>query len=197
MKEYNNQIIVLTKHFVKVFFENEDLSMESKAWRKLLTILILLGIISGFLTHSLLKRYLYVPDGGTSWIEKCYFITFFMIIIGILSTLQWKTIFLDSRDYNQLALLPIKTKTLFLSKFFSLFGLMGVFFLSTTFLSSFLFPLYLLNTGKFNIFSFLHFCGVHLISCFLAYFFVFIASSLLNGILRRHFKIDFEYIFLR
>lgn len=183
MKENKNQIIVLTQHFFKRFFENEDISLESKDWRKLMTVLILLGLIGGYLSYSLLKRYLFLPDEGTSWIEKSYFISFFMIIIGILSVLQWKNIFLDQVDYANIAPLPIRIRNLFLSKLLSLLSLMSIFFFSTTILSAFLFPLYLTNLDNFNLLSFLRFSGVHLMSCFLAYFFVFIACNLFNGVL--------------
>ncbi len=183
IKNEKNQFIVLTKHFFKRFFENEDISLESNAKQKLRTILVLLGILGGYLAHTLLYPYLSSHDKSASWVEKCYFVTFFMIIMGILSILQWKTISLDLSDYDNLALLPIKARTLFLSKFLSLLGLMSIFFLSTTIVSSFLFPIYLLNADKLNVLSFLRFSGAHLVSCFLAYFFVFIACGLLGGVL--------------
>jgi len=183
IKEEKEQFLVLIKHFFNRFFENDDISFESNAKQKLLTVLVLLGILGGGLSHSLLKQYIFSPDGGTPWIEKCFFITFFMIVMGFLSILEWEAIFLDSRDYHNLALLPIKTRTLFSAKFFSLLCLMSLFFFSITVLSSILFPLYLIRPDNFNILLFARYCGVHFLSCFSAYFFIFLACSLLNGIL--------------
>lgn len=183
MKAEKKQLIILTKHFFKSFFENEDISSESNSWKKLITVLFLLGIIAGFLSHILLKRYFLITYEGDLWVEKFFFITFFMIVMGVLSVLQWRNVFLDSRDHAQLSQLPIKDRTLFLSKFLSLLGLIGFFFLSTTLLSSFIFPIYLSKTYDCNVFSFLYFSCVHSISCFLAYSFIFILCNLFNGIL--------------
>lgn len=177
------QLSLLIKHFFNGFFENEEISPESNVRQKLLVVLILLSIISAYLSFALLSPYLKQGDKDTAWVEKGFFIGFFMIIIGVLSVIHWKAMIVDKRDYTILANLPVENKILFLAKFISLLEIMIIFFLATTIISSFIFPLFLLESAKLGVFPFLRFWGAHLISCFMAYFFVFFSGCLANAAL--------------
>jgi len=175
------QVNILTKHFFKRFFENDDLTEDGQAGRKLRIVLVLMGFLGGYLALALLKPYLGSADRSASWVEKSYLIGFYMLIMAIFDILQWKTMNLDGRDFNNLAVLPIKPRVLFLSKYLSLLRLMSLFFIATTALPALIFPMILLRGQAAGVLGFLRFFLVHLSVFFLAYLFVLSVCGLLDG----------------
>jgi len=151
----------------------------------LIVILSILAVLGGYLSNSLLFPYLFsvVPlDEKDSWIQKCFFIGFFMILIGFISSLELKTLFPDSLDLSNLSPLPIDFKTLFLAKLSSLFILVGIFSLSTNLFASIIFPLYLTSTKNVSFFFLIRYFLSHIISTFLANLFVCLLFAFLFGL---------------
>jgi hypothetical protein len=177
------QFIILTQHFFHRLFQNDMVDFEDQMMERLIGILALLGFFCGLLSYGFLNHYGWVPDTGTSWIEKCAFITFCMLVTALVAVLEWDIIFPDARDYKNLYSLPIKVRTLFGAKFASLISLVGLFALSMIFFSTPIFVAYLPQWQSSNLFYLLVFALAHVISLFLAIFFAFFFNVFLMGIL--------------
>lgn len=177
------QFLILVRHFFHRLFLNDVVSFEEQMKEKVIGILAFIAVFCGHLSNSLLFKYLFLEDKGDSWVEKCYYITFFMVIMGFVSILEWNVIFPDSRDYSNLMPLPIKTKTLFTAKFTSLCIFIGMFTVGANVISTFMFWLYLARWQSSSPFFGIRFVIVHLTSVFAAGFFIFFLSILLIGIL--------------
>ncbi|MFB0564213.1 MAG: hypothetical protein ACETWK_00870 [Candidatus Aminicenantaceae bacterium] len=124
-----------------------------------------------------------MPDRGTSWIEKCGVITFYMLVMGVVAVLEWEVMFLDARDYANLSPLPVRVRTLFAAKFASLCLFVVLFALSLNSMSTLFFVLYLPRWQSSSMLYALGFALVHVVSMFLACFFAFFFTVLLIGIL--------------
>jgi hypothetical protein len=131
----------------------------------------------------LLWKYAWIPDAGTSWVEKCYFIFFLMVLMSFIAVLEWDVIFLDSRDYLNLLPLPIKTRTLFSAKFASVWFFVFLFYLVVNSLSTLMFWFYLAQWRSSSIIYGLRFMVVHWISALAASFFAFFIFGFFMGAL--------------
>ncbi|MEW6455347.1 MAG: hypothetical protein AB1410_01355 [Acidobacteriota bacterium] len=155
---------------------------------KLIVILVILAVLGGYLSHSYLAKYLFIEDIGSSWIEKCWFLSFFMVIMGFITVLEWDVIFPDLRDYSVLSPLPIKLRTLFTSKFTSLLFFVGMFSLSTNFFSVFIFSVYLTHLKKVSFLYFFQYLISHSISVYAANLFIFFSLVFIEGLLMSVFS---------
>ena len=177
------QILILVRHFFQRLFINDVVFFEEQMKEKIIAILAILAVFSAHLSHMLLWKYAWIPDAGTSWVEKCLVIFFFMIVIGSISALEWDVIFLDSRDFFNLLPLPVKIRNLFIAKLASLCLFIFLFFLGINSLSTLVFLLYLPQWQSPSLLFILRFIFVHLISFLAAGFFVFFVLGLSIGIL--------------
>jgi hypothetical protein len=177
------QFLILTRHFFHRLFLNDIVSFEEQMKEKIIAVLAILAIFCSFLSNLVLSQYLFTPDKGTSWIEKCYAFSFFMILIGLATILEWEVIFPDSRDFSNLMSLPVKARTLFCAKFASLFFFVGMFVLGANSVAALVFAYYLVPWRSKSLIYFFRFIFVHLISAFASNFFIFFAIALLIGLL--------------
>lgn len=177
------QFLVLVRHFYFRLFLNDVVSFEEQMKEKVIGILALLAIFSGYLSNIVLFKYWLIADKGISWIEKCYLISFFMVLMGFITVLEWDVIFPDSRDFSNLMHLPIKLGTLFSAKFASLCLFVGLFALGMNSISTLVFWYYLPQWQSSNFIYGIRFIFVHLMSVFAANFFVFFVSVFLIGVL--------------
>jgi len=177
------QFKVLVRHFFHRLFKNDVVDFEDQMKERIIGILAILTIFSGLLAFGFLSKYEWQADEGTSWIEKCGIITFFMLIMGLVAVLEWEVLFLDSRDYTNLCSLPVRARTLFTAKFSSLCLFIGLFALSLNLWSTFFFVFYLSRWWHPNPLYALLFSMIHLMSMLSACFFAFFFTALLIGIL--------------
>ncbi|UCC40580.1 MAG: hypothetical protein JSV96_03800 [Candidatus Aminicenantes bacterium] len=175
------QFFILVKHFYFRLFLNDIVSFEEQMKEKVIGILALLAIFSAHLSHVILWKYWLVADKGISWVDKCYLISFFMIVMGFITVLEWDVIFPDSRDFSNLMPLPIKLRTLFSAKFTSLCLFVGLFALGMNSLSTLVFWYYLPQWHSTSLIYGLRFIFAHLTSVFAANFFIFFVSVFLIG----------------
>lgn len=177
------QSLTLVRHFYRRLFINDVVFFEEQMKEKIIAILAIFAVFSAHLSHMLLWKYVWIPDAGTSWVEKCYFIFFLMVLMGFIAVLEWDVIFLDSRDYSNLIPLPIKMRNLFSAKFASVCFFIFLFCLVVNSLSTLMFWFYLPQWRSSSIFFGLRFMFVHLISAFTASFFAFFIIGFLVGAL--------------
>jgi len=137
------QILILARHFFQRLFINDVVFFEEQMKEKIIAILAILAVFTAHLSHMLLWKYTWIPDEGTSWVEKCHVIFFIMIITGFIAVLEWDVIFPDSRDFSNLLSFPVKIRNLFIAKLASLCFFVFLFFLGINSLSTLVFLLYL------------------------------------------------------
>jgi hypothetical protein len=175
---------VLVRHFFQRLFQNDFVAFEDQMKEKTISILAIIAILSAHVANSVLMKYMFVEDDGISWLEKCFFISFIMLLLGFITVFEWDVLFPDSRDFSNLMVLPLKLRTVFSAKFTSLCGFVGVFAFGAQILASFPFWFYLPKwQAEGDILFFTRFIFVHLICLFAASFFVFFLAVFLIGIL--------------
>ena len=182
-KVERRQLFILTRHFFHRLFRNDIVDFEDQMIERLIGILALLGVFCGLLSYAFLNKYFWIPDEGTSWVEKCAFITFCMLVMGLIAALEWDILFPDTRDYKNLTILPLKTRILFSAKFASLCLFVGLFALSMISVSTLIFASLLPHWRSSSPLFILNFILVHLLCVFLALFFAFFFNIFLIGIL--------------
>jgi hypothetical protein len=176
------QFLVLTQHFIFRLFQNDMVAFGDQMREKIIGILALLTILCGHVSNAIMFRYALFPDAGHSWVEKCYVITFFMLLIGLIAVFEWDVIFPDARDYLNLIPLPVKIRILFLAKFTSLFLFVALFAVAINAISVFTFAFYLVKWQSQSLAYGLHFMGVHLVSTFGAVMFFFFFNVFIVGL---------------
>jgi len=82
------QILILARHFFNRLFINDVVFFEEQMKEKIIAILAILAVISSYLSHRILFKYVWIADEGTSWVEKCYFLFFLMIIMGFIVVME-------------------------------------------------------------------------------------------------------------
>ena len=178
-----HHFLILTKHFFHRLFQNDLVDFEDQMRERLIAILSILSVFSGFLTFALLDKYNWIPDQGTSWIEKCVLITWFMIVTGFVAVLQWDNLFLDNRDYRNLSQLPIKVRTIFFAKFISVFLYVGLFAIGMNVFSTIIAWSILPQWQSPSLIFGAYYIFTHLLATFLACLFAFFINLFLLGFL--------------
>ena len=177
------QFLVLVRHFFQRLFQNDVVDFEDQMKERVIGVLALISVLSGFLAYALVSKYGWEPDTGTSWIEKCVMIIFSMLVMGFLAVLEWDIILPDARDYANLNPLPVRAGTLLAAKFTSLCLFVGMFALGINAMSVLAFWAYLPQWQSPSFLYSLFFALIHVITIFLAVFFAFFFNVLLIGIL--------------
>jgi hypothetical protein len=198
-KGQTKQFLILTRHFFLRLFINDFVFFEESMQQKVIALIALLAVFSGHLAKALLSKYLWVRDMNTSWAEKGYFLLFAMLVVSFVSILEWDLIFPDSRDYSNLMPLPLKVRTMFLSKFTSFFLFVCLFALAITSLSTFVFWIHLPQWQSPTLIFSLRFVLTHIVTVFgacisISFIFAFLIGILLTVLGRRIFNRISVYI---
>jgi hypothetical protein len=174
---------LLIRHFILRFINNETLLFDNQHRVNLIALLSLLAVSIGFLSHLLLRLYLFglKPDLLNLWLEKAYFMTITMGLVGIIYTIMWDNLSIDRRDYANLLMLPLRPGVLFISKFLSALVLVTLTTLIFNFLPTLIFSFYLTRQLHFNP---LRFGIIHLFTHFLAYLFIFFWIACIQSVAR-------------
>src|SRR5258706_9326073 len=145
----------LFRHFFVRFFDNEFVTTPGQ-WRIVaggaLGILFSLAIVY---TQAYYHKYLVLnalddpaPYARASLADFLFIILLAMTLVGILTMLQWGSLFPSLRDYLALAALPIRMRDLFLARFAALLCFALLFTVSVTILPSGVLPAVM--AGKFG-----------------------------------------------
>lgn len=180
----SSQFPVLVRHFFQRLFQNDFVAFEDQMKEKTISFLALIAILSAHISNAVLMKYMFVPDDGVSWVEKCYFTSFIMLLIGFITVFEWDVIFPDSRDFTNLMTLPIKLRTIFTTKFTSLCLFVGIFAIGASSVSTFIFWFYLIEWQEKNsLFFSLFYILAHFVCMFAASYFIFFFSVFVIGVL--------------
>jgi len=183
MKNSIRQYVILTRHFFDRLFENDVIAFGDQARQRVFAITAILASFLGFASFMILGKYERIQDVGQSWREKNYLITFFMVIMGVISLLEWDAIFPDKRDIKNLSPLPIRTSTILNAKFTSLLLFAGMFSLGMNLFTTFTFWFYLPKWISSNLLFSVYFVLVHFLCTFGALLFTLFLFNVLAGIL--------------
>ena len=179
----SKQLLVLTRHFFERLFQNEIFPFEDQMKEKVIVLLALLAVLGGHVSNSVLMRYLFLPDDGSSWLQKCFFISFFMTVLAFATILEWDVIFLDKKDFSNLRPLPIPLRTLLYSKFMSFLLFIALFSAAANALAVFVVAFYLPQWRTPSLFFVVRYMVAHGISALAANFFAFFFCVFLEAVL--------------
>jgi hypothetical protein len=132
-----NSYSVLIRHFFGRFFEKESLSPQSEPAASLAQILGLLAVPGAFFVL------LFRPLTLVRWdlvAVRYLFVSFSMIVMGLVMVIEWDALFPDRRDYQILTPLPLKLRTLFFAKAAALAILLGAFLVDINFFGVLFWP---------------------------------------------------------
>jgi hypothetical protein len=189
LPERPRRFLVLTRHFFDRFFQNETIPFEDQMKEKLIAALVMLGILGGHIGLCLFGRYMMmekhiflVQDPGT-WVDKCYFLSFFMALLAFLVVLDWDAMFVDQRDARNLLALPISHRTVFRAKFGASLIFIALYTAAVNSVSLgvvvFFLPQFRSRSSAFLI----QYGCAHLISTTAAFVFTFFLFALVNAVL--------------
>ena len=198
-KGQTKQFLILTRHFFLRLFINDVVSFEESMQEKIIALVAILAVFSGHFANVLTSKYVWIRDENMSWVEKCHFLLFAMLVISFISLLEWDIIFPDSRDFSNLMSLPLKLRILFLSKFTSFFLFVCLFALGITSLSTIVFWMYLPQWQSHSFVFSLRFVVTHVVTVFAAcisvsFIFALLIGTLMTVLGHRLFNILSVYI---
>jgi hypothetical protein len=142
------QRALLVRHFLRHFFSSELGPRPIEAQVTLIQILRLAASTGVVIMYQLFKKYARLAPlpPATAHLatlnEKCLFLFFSMVVIGFVAVIEWNSLFPDRRDYLILSPLPIKEKTLFISKAAALCIFLVLFSVFVNAIPAVLYPLF-------------------------------------------------------
>jgi hypothetical protein len=181
------QTELLTRHFFSRFFDNELLSPGGEMTMSLTQILALICVPGALLSiwHFVKYAFLTAPLGSAlavdSWSDRCFYVSLAMILMGLITVIEWDTLFPDRRDYLNLAPLPVTMRTFFLAKIASLLLFMALFSTAVNGFPALFFPL-AATASKATAADGLRFLVAHSVSVLSASAFVFLSLVALHGL---------------
>ncbi len=182
---------ILTLHFFNRFFQNETLPFKEATVAKAFSLLSILAVLSGAIAYWENLKYIVAPllfpyvigMKETSWKENFVFLSFSMVVMGLVSLIEWDEIFLKKEDYANLSALPVRKITVFLSKGLSLMAFVALFAVSISLFSSPIFGLGRAKAYGNSIGLFLKISFAHSVSVFASALFVFLFVMCTSGFL--------------
>ena len=142
-----DQFRPLVRHFFGRFFDNEFVAENTDMQvtvTKLLALLASPGLLLPFFrwtTYLALDRAADAARMPVLWFDRCFLISFAILVMGAVTVLEWDALFPDRRDYASLIPLPIRARTMFLAKVSALLLFLLGFTAAVSLASTILFPL--------------------------------------------------------
>jgi hypothetical protein len=155
-QDEKQQLSLLTRHFCRWFSDNELISQHTELGVALTHILSLLALPGLMISLWLYPKYSYQlflahlslsAQDLSSLVDKCFFISLSMVIMGFVTLLQWDSLFPGQRDYGMLIPLPIPLRTLFSAKVAALLLFLLLFSVAINGFSTIIFP-FVVNASK-------------------------------------------------
>lgn len=177
---------LLAQHFLERFFSGELISRQAEARVTLVHILVVLTIPGFVISAGLINKYAALAHGPESVAfaaaldDKCWFLYFSMVVMGIVTVLEWSSLFPDRRDYLILSPLPVASRTILAAKLISLFQFLLLFTIFVNLLPALLFPL-IVSGGSLAFLG--RFVFSHVVSVFAGNTFVFLSLIAVQGLL--------------
>lgn len=121
------QFARLAHNFFARFFESDLLSPQADFRATLSQALGLLASPGLFIPMLLMPLLMLDSEAARSWPIKLIFVFFSVLVMGVLSILEWDALMLDHRDRAILMALPLRPRTIFGAKFGALAQFMLIF----------------------------------------------------------------------
>lgn len=141
-QENLSQFYILTRHFYNRLFQNDYITYEEEMKAKTISLLVLSASFFGYISNKFLFAYTIGRNPSLMWVDRCYLLSYYMVIIGFIAILEWDNIFPDLRDYSNLVSLPINIRIILAAKFASLCLFVGIFAVGTNAISVIVFTWY-------------------------------------------------------
>jgi predicted permease len=177
----------LVGQFFAGFLNNDLLTSAGAGIENTLSQAMALIVTPGlfYCVFALFWKYGSTPDRlheVLAWEDRLLFVHFAMILTGILTIIQWDSLFPDRRDYEILAPLPLPMRVVFFAKVCSVLLLLVIFWGAANLGPALLFPPAALTAAD-PWFALPRHLAAHLISTFMASAFVFLFLTGLHGLL--------------
>src|SRR5205807_796292 len=177
----------LRRHFFSRFFDSDLVSTPGQ-WR--VVAIGVIGIVASFsliMTQAYYGKYWRLLELDTPRLfqmaavsDHLFLITLSMCLTGLLTALQWPSLFPGLRDYLALTSLPLRTRQIFVAKFTALLAFVSIFIFAINLLPSIILPAVM--AGKYFTAGVLNIVSIF-VSTTLAAFFIFLALVALQGTL--------------
>lgn len=176
--------LVLTRHFFNRLFQNDVFPFEDQLKERLFALLAILTSGGGLLAKLIFGKYMMaVADHGASYQEKCFFLTFFMLLLAFFVVLEWDVIFLDKRDLANLNPLPIRPGTIFGAKLGSLLAFVGLYTAAVNALAIIVVAIFLAQWKAVTIGAMVVYASAHLVAATAANLTAFFLIVLVQAVL--------------
>src|SRR5437660_3424775 len=147
LEETHSTGFELRRHFFRRFFDSDLVSMPGQ-WR--VVAIGALGIVASFsliMTQAYFAKYRRLleldspePFQMAAVSDHLFLITLSMCLTGLLTALQWPSLFPGLRDYLALTSLPLRTRQIFVAKFTALLAFVSIFIFAINLLPSIILP---------------------------------------------------------
>ncbi len=171
--------------FLERLFYNDLISSSEEEQLTVGNILAILAFPGMLLGLHLIPKYIFTPPDRLHVAilsDKCLFLSLSMVILALLSAIQWDSLFPDRRDYTVLNVLPVKLRTLFAAKAAALGALMLIFIAVLNVASLVAFPI-AAGESQHSVMGLVRFGLAHAASVVTACLFVALSFVALRGIL--------------
>ncbi len=182
-----SQFRELARHFFNRFFDNDLIALDGDLRSAVVNILAMLAVPGMLLPFLFMSKFvklqfepLYVRDLASLG-EKEFFICFSMTVMGLVTVIEWESLFPDRRDYANLTPLPIRLSTMFGAKIAALLAFLAVFSVAINAFSPIMFPVVVTQRG--SVLDLPGFVRCHVIAILAANAFVFFSCVAVQGFL--------------
>ena len=177
----------LARHFFNRFFDNDLISLDGDMRSAVVNILAILaapGMLLPFLFWSKFLNLRYEPLAVRDLAalgEKEFFICFSMTVMGLVTVIEWESLFPDRRDFTNLTPLPIRLSTVFAAKIVALLAFLTLFSVVINAFSPVMFPAVVIQNGPLATLGW--YARSHIASILAANTFVFFFCVAVQGLL--------------
>ncbi len=176
----------LLRHFLSEQLAN-DLMSSDQVRRLVITVLAALGCVGPLIIRLYIRKYRYLQDLDTGDLyraavhaDRLFFISLAMIVAGLLTIVQWQSLFPTRRDYLALKPLPVRLYQIFAARFLASFLITAVVIADLNLAPSVMFPF--LTSGRWQSFE-LRYVAAHAVATVGGGLFVFFALGAAQGVL--------------
>jgi len=145
MQNMDRQFLTLVKHFFGRFFDKESRPSDSDSYTgliQLLTLIVLPGFVMSFFMMT-------SPGPASRTLRRLWgqvgdhysYVCYGMVVMGMVMTFKWDSLFPDRRDYMILSSLPITVRRLFAAKVVALAAFLSLFVIAINICSMFIVPI--------------------------------------------------------
>ena len=145
MTEERRQFSVLVRHFFRGFLDNDLVAPASDLHGPISKAVAVFGVIGLLYPFKLIFTYgrpfhEYAPLDLRSLGDKSMFVTLSLVVMGLLTVLEWDALQLDRRDCRALGALPIQSHTVLWAKLAALAKFLLILSVPLTLIGALVFP---------------------------------------------------------